>query len=140
MPYLKKNVNESEENDVNEKMVKSVGMGKTGCGEDYRDSMERLAGLHDKVKEALETKKKAAAMRLLEQCQDVALKLGNVAEQTEGKGCGMIAILDDYCELVYEINEQVWHGERINPEKAHRYLNKSLGIMKENAGMDGKEK
>lgn len=106
-------------------------------GGEEEDSLGRLAELHGEVKEALEAGKRVWAMKLLEQCQAVAWGLGNRAEAREGKGCGMTAIVDDYCELVYEVNEQAWHGEYVNPGKVFRYLNKSLGLMRENVKMDG---
>jgi hypothetical protein len=48
----------------------------------------------------------------------------------------MVAILEDYCELVYEVNEQIWHGEYINPGKVYRYLNRSLELVKENLSLE----
>lgn len=95
------------------------------------DSLGLLAQIHEEIKEALEAKNGAAAMKLLEQCQSIALEMGNREEAMKGKNCEMTAILEDYCELVYEINEQIWYGEHINPGKVYRYLNKSFGLMKE---------
>jgi len=93
---------------------------------DFADYIRHFARLHEQVKEALERKQDVSAMKLLEQCQAVACELGGRLEAVKGKGCGEVAILHDYCELVYEVNEQIWYKEHVNPGKVYRYLNKCL--------------
>ena len=103
---------------------------------DYAEIVRLFSELHGEVKDALEAKEAALTMRLLERCQGAALELGNRVEAVRGKGCHMVAILEDYCELVYEVNEQIWHGEYINPGKVYRYLNRSLELVKENLSLE----
>lgn len=103
---------------------------------DYAEIVRLFSELHGEVKDALEAKEAALAMRLLERCQGAALELGNRVEAVRGKGCHMVSILEDYCELVYEVNEQIWHGEYINPGKVYRYLNRSLELVKENLSLE----
>ena len=103
---------------------------------DYAEIVRLFSELHGEVKDALEAKEAALAMRLLERCQGAALELGNRVEAVRGKGCHMVAILEDYCELVYEVNEPIWHGEYIIPGKVYRYLNRSLELVKENLSLE----
>lgn len=108
------------------------------AGEGQEEGIRLFARLHHGIQEAIEAEEYVLAMKLLEQCQDAALKLGNEMEAIEGKDCEIIPILDDYCELAYEINEQIWHGEYVNPGKVFRYLNKSLELIEGSIG-PGKE-
>lgn len=103
------------------------------------ESLNMLSQIHDEIRETLQKQQDAAVMKLLEQCQAIALEVGTRAEKGKGKHCEITAIMEDYCELVYEVNEQIWHGEYVNPGKVYKYLNKSLGLMRESMSKD-KEK
>ena len=52
--------------------------------------------LHEEIKYALEMKNNVLAMKLLEQCQATALKLGNLIEAVKGRNFDTILTLDDY--------------------------------------------
>ena len=71
--------------------------------------LKQFVELHEEIKYALEMKNNVLAMKLLEQCQATALKLGNLIEAVKGRNFDTILTLDDYCELVYIINEDIWH-------------------------------
>ena len=67
---------------------------------------ELLGEAHKEIKKAMEGKKQAAAMKLLEQCQQGAIELGNMIEESEGEGFATDNLLEDYCELLYQLHEK----------------------------------
>lgn len=102
--------------------------------------LKQFVQLHEEIKYALEMKNNILAMKLLEQCQATALKLGNLIETVKGRDLDTILTLDDYCELVYIINEDIWHKYHINSGKIYRYLNKSLRLIKDSINLDTRER
>ncbi len=70
------------------------------------DFVKLLDRAHKEIKKAIERKDGAAAADLLEQCQDGAIELGNMIEAEEGEGFVTISLLEEYCELVYQIHEE----------------------------------
>ena len=88
--------------------------------------MELLARAHEAVGKAVSTGKNYIAMELLEQCQEGAIQLGELVEKAEGEGCGMIPLLEDYCELVYQIYEEVRQGQGASADRISEDLQQSL--------------
>ena len=101
--------------------------------ESYVRNFDRL---HCRVKDSIGAKKGMEAMRLLEQCQGCAQELADLVETEAKKDSQVIPVLEDYCELVYLINEELWRGERVNPGKVYKYMNKCLTMMRETLGLE----
>lgn len=40
-------------------------------------------------------------------CQEAAIQMGNVIEQTEGEGTSSVTCLEHYCEVLYQLNQQL---------------------------------
>ena len=85
-----------------------------------------LGQAHDEIKKILEIKNYEQAMELLVQCQEVAIKLGELIERAEGESFVTISLLEDYCELVYQIHEKIGQNQSINPNKVYKNLDKLL--------------
>lgn len=62
---------------------------------------------YDEIKKAAEMKKNEEALILLAQCQDAVIQLGDYIEQAEGETCATIRILEQCCELIYQIYEEI---------------------------------
>ena len=78
----------------------------------------RLLGqVHEGIKKAIETKWYNEAMELLAQCQESAIDLGKMIEETEGEGFETIVLLENYCERLYEIYDALGHGRAVNESK-----------------------
>ena len=90
------------------------------------DYLRLLEKAHDEVRKALETKKYDVAMELLEQCQDAAIELGNRIEASEGEGFVTIPLLENYCELTYQIHEEIWQKQSASAGKVYKSLRRSL--------------
>lgn len=87
----------------------------------------RLLGqVHEGIKKAIETKWYNEAMELLAQCQESAIDLGKMIEETEGEGFETIVLLENYCERLYEIYDALGHGRAVNESKAGKILRKAL--------------
>ncbi|MCH5281313.1 MAG: hypothetical protein J1E61_07560 [Lachnospiraceae bacterium] len=96
------------------------------------DFIKLLGQAHDELKKNIEKKDVQAAGNLLMDCQDGAIELGSLIEQTEGEGCVAIAILQDYCEEVYQIYEKLEQGESVDSLKSHKIL-RQLMVKFENS-------
>ncbi len=96
------------------------------------DFIGLLAQAHDEIRKFMEKKNYAAAMDLLGQCQEGAMQTGELIEQTEGEKAPTISRLEDYCELIYEVHEELSRNAEVNAAKQYKRLRKSL-IQVENS-------
>ena len=91
------------------------------------EEFARLLGqAHDEVRKSIEMKNPTAAMELLEQCQDGAIQLGTLIEKTEGEGFVTVPLIENYCELVYQIHEELAQGEAVEGNRAAKRLRQAL--------------
>lgn len=88
--------------------------------------MELLEQAQDEIKNAIDQKKVQAALRLLGDCQEGAISVGNLIEKTEGKDVAAIKLIEDYCELIYQIYEKLLEGTDINANKIYKILRQSF--------------
>lgn len=96
------------------------------------DFIGLLAQAHDEIRKFVEKKKYPAAMELLGQCQEGAMQAGELIEKTEGENALTISRLEDYCELIYTVHEELSRNAEINAAKICKRLRKSL-IQVENS-------
>ncbi len=94
------------------------------------DFVQLLAQAHEEIKKAVQSGKNKEAMELLEQCQDGAIQLGNLIESTEGKEFVTISLLEDYCELVYQIHEELVTNLSLPVDKVYKKLFKAVVKIK----------
>ena len=66
-------------------------------------SLKLLGQAHLEIKNQIERRMTGSAQSLLEQCQQCAVELGSLMEREEGKEIPTIHLLEDYCELLYQI-------------------------------------
>lgn len=84
--------------------------------------MEVMTRAHVTVKKMLEAKNYASVLELLEQCQGLAIHLGQQIEASEGEGFITVTLLEGYCELVYQIYEEVQkYDEMQKYDKVQKY-------------------
>lgn len=81
---------------------------------------------HNAVKKAVETGNQETALVLLEQCQDSAMQIGNLIEDSEGEGFVTIPMLEDYCEQLYQTHELIRRRQTVNAGKIYKSLRKEL--------------
>lgn len=90
------------------------------------DFLELLAQAHDEIKKSMEKNHIPAALRLLGDCQEGAVSLGTLIEQSEGEGFATVSMLEDYCERLYELHTALAEGQAVNTGKAYKTLRQSL--------------
>jgi hypothetical protein len=56
------------------------------------------------ILELLQTLEEAQGARLYADCQEVALQVGEFIESLAGEGTKTVELLEEYCELLYEVN------------------------------------
>ncbi len=105
-----------------------------------KEQAEQLVGLldrvHDGVQMSIEAGQKDSAMDLLGQCQEGAISLGEMIEESEGEGFVTVRLLEEYCETVYQFYEKLQQGQSINGSKVHKSLRKSLIQVKNSVKND----
>ena len=67
--------------------------------------LRQVEQAHEQIRKYIEQQQIQLAMELLEDCQNAGISIGTLVEKTEGNAHPMIAILEDYCEVVYQIHE-----------------------------------
>lgn len=93
------------------------------------DFTKLLGRAHDGIKKTIERKNIEAALDLLSQCQECAIKLGEIIEAVEGEDFVTISLIEEYCELVYQFYEKISQGQPVNANQASKALRKSLVRM-----------
>ena len=78
-----------------------------------------LEEAHKAVSKAMEAGKNYIVQDLLEQCQEGAIKLGELIESAEGERFKTIPLLEDYCELVYQIYEKAGQAQTDEADTVH---------------------
>lgn len=91
--------------------------------EDFLDLLEQA---HNEIRKSLEKKDVSTALTLLADCQDGAISLGNLIEVTEGEGFVTIPLLEEYCELAYQLHESLAGEEGAPAGKAYKLLRNHL--------------
>ena len=85
---------------------------------------------HDLIRKYIEQKNnlsaKQSAMQLLEDCQSGGISLGTLIEHTEGEGHPTVSLLEEYCELIYKIHEELADGKEANANKIYKPLRQKL--------------
>ena len=95
------------------------------------ETVRILKDVHRTIQKAVSEGNKLAAMELLEQCQACGISLGELIEAVEGEGFVTIGLLEQYCELVYEIYEEVRRSGRQDGKKIHNLLADQLTQISE---------
>ncbi len=85
-----------------------------------------LAEVHRQVEELVKKDMKEQAMRLLEQCQQNAIDMGGVIDSTEGENTQEVHLLEEYCELLYQIHVKLEEGDKCSDLDLIEMLNEPL--------------
>lgn len=90
------------------------------------EQIRQLEQTHDQIKKYIEQKSIQPVLELLIDCQNGGISLGTLIEQTEGEGHPIVSMLEEYCELTYEIYEGLAKGEEPNSNKVYKLLRQKL--------------
>lgn len=79
---------------------------------------------HDLIKKYIEQHSIQSAIQLLEECQNRGITIGTLIEAAEGEGHPTVTLLEQYCELIYQIHEDLLNrkDKEINSAKIYKLL------------------
>lgn len=91
-----------------------------------QDMLALLDKAHDAIKKAIETGNREIAFTLLEQCQDSAIQIGGLIEESLGEDFVTVGMLESYCEQIFQTYETIRQQQPLNINKTHKILHKEL--------------
>lgn len=89
---------------------------------------------HEIVKGFIEKKEYENAQNLLADCQETAIQLGNLIEESEGEDFVTVSFLEEYCEALYEAATNL--SEESNGYKVQKQLDKKIIKAENSAKID----
>ena len=81
---------------------------------------------HDEIKKNLDEKSNKQAIELLILCQETAMEVGTVIESFEGEGFITIRFLEEYCETIFHVHQELETEEESSSNRIYKKLNKSI--------------
>lgn len=90
------------------------------------NTLELLDRAQEALKKAVETRNDEIALSLLGQCQDSAIQIGEMIEESFGEDFTTIGLLENYCEQIYQTYESIQQNRPLNANKTHKNLRKEL--------------
>lgn len=92
--------------------------------------IEELAGqmeqAHEQIKRQIEQNDIRSAIELLEDCQNAGISLGTSIEKLEGGEHPTVSFLEEYCELIFQIHEELAGAGKINAGKLYKRLRQQM--------------
>ena len=85
-----------------------------------------LGQVHDRIRKDMEKQNIQNALMLLRDCQEGAVTLGTLIEKSEGEGFCTVSLLEDYCELLYQMHEDLAQGDKDSAKKVFKSLKHQL--------------
>lgn len=105
-----------------------------------KEQVVGLAGLlqdaHKETIKLLNEKQLEAALDMLEQCYQSAIKMGNFIEKEEGAGFVTVGILEKYCEIIYSVHKMVATTQGWNVSDIEGILAKIFSSIKSSVDED----
>lgn len=90
------------------------------------ETIRQMEEAHNEMKRCIEQKNAVQAQELLLDCQNAAVAIGTLIEDTEGEGHPAVTVLEEYCELVYQIHEYLSLDSSVNANKIYKSLRQKL--------------
>lgn len=81
---------------------------------------------HDEIQRCMEKGLFVQAKELLADCQSAAVAIGTMIEDAEGEGHPAVTVLEEYCELVYQMHEYLSSDSNTNNNKIYKSLRQKL--------------
>lgn len=88
--------------------------------------VRQIEEAHNQVRNYIEQKNIQLAAELLEDCQNGGIAMGTLIEETEGENHPTVAVLEEYCELIYQIHKDLAEKREISAGKIHKLLRQKL--------------
>ena len=112
MPYFKMKTNQKKWEFIMRK----------GQKKQVEEFLSVLAQMHVEIKKQLQKKAFHEVQDLLQQCQQGAIQLGGLIESVEGEDFITVHYLEDYCEIVYGIYEELEQNQSVGAGHIYEML------------------
>ena len=90
------------------------------------ETLSVLEEAHGEIINLIEKGGHDEALDLLTQCQQGAIGIGTLIDENEGEGTDEVHLLEEYCELLWKISEDIRGGAAGDAIKAEKKLRKLL--------------
>ncbi len=90
------------------------------------ETLSVLEEAHTEISNLIEKKQIDTVPGLLEQCQQGAISVGTLIENSEGEGTDEVHRLEEYCELIWQFSEELKAGKPVNARKLEKKLGRCL--------------
>lgn len=84
--------------------------------------LKQMETAHDRIWDYMKGNNIPLAVQLLEDCQNGAISLGTFIESIEGEGQRAVSLLEEYCELIYQIHENITSEAAADIDKYDKLL------------------
>ena len=88
--------------------------------------VRQMEEAHDQIKKFIEQGNIPSALELVEECQNGGITVGTLIENTEGEGHPTVLLLEEYCEVAYQIHEELIQNKNVNTNKIYKLLRQKL--------------
>ena len=102
--------------------------------------LSSLDDMHQQVITFIDKKNNPMSMDLLVECQRVAITVGTAIEKEQWEGHPTVKLLENYCEMVYELHEKLLVSERVNTFQERKKLSRLLMTIQDSYRNDIKRK
>lgn len=82
--------------------------------EQIENYIQLLDEAHEEVRKGLERQERDFVLELLENCQQIAIQIGTEIEEFEGEYFGTVALLEEYCESIYQFHGGLCQNQSVN--------------------------
>ena len=103
------------------------------------DFIESLHQAHEEIESAMGRKNLILAQNMLGECQQFAISFGENIEKLEGEGHITVSYVEDYCEVLFRVYEDVCNGHANEPQ-IHKILEEQLSRIEKSVQNDIKVK
>lgn len=79
---------------------------------DLLEIINTLQQMHEEIRKATDCGNDILAQTLLAECQEAAITIGNSIEQSEGEGFATVRYLEEYCDVLYHINQELSNSDK----------------------------
>ncbi|MBQ5850410.1 MAG: hypothetical protein IIW54_06315 [Lachnospiraceae bacterium] len=79
---------------------------------DLLEIINTLQQMHEEIRKATDCGNDILAQSLLADCQEAAITIGNTIEQLEGEGFVTVRYLEEYCDVLYHINQELSNSDK----------------------------
>ena len=97
--------------------------------EQLLEILQTLREVHKIIKKHINRRELEAARTLLCECQQSAIQIGGLIEESEGEDCPAVRALEDYCEELYQISEII--PRAVSGQKAAKRLYEALARVED---------